>query len=64
MLGVAQFLMVLDTAVMNVSVAQLVDDFDTQVRSAFSPFNKGFTHQFITLTRHDIGNGAATKFTT
>ena len=30
-LGVAQFLMVLDTAVMNVSVAQLVDDFDTQV---------------------------------
>ena len=30
-LGVAQFLMVLDTAVMNVSVTQLVEDFDTQV---------------------------------
>lgn len=30
-LGVAQFLMVLDSAVMNVSVAQLVEDFDTEV---------------------------------
>lgn len=30
-LGVAQFLMVLDSAVMNVSVTQLVEDFDTEV---------------------------------
>lgn len=30
-LGLAQFLMVLDSAVMNVSVSQLVDDFDTEV---------------------------------
>ncbi|MEU2280916.1 MFS transporter [Streptomyces sp. NPDC013178] len=30
-LGTAQFLMVLDTAVMNVSISQLVDDFDTEV---------------------------------
>ncbi|MFF8614347.1 MFS transporter [Streptomyces sp. NPDC015350] len=30
-LGAAQFLMVLDTAVMNVSISQLVDDFDTEV---------------------------------
>jgi EmrB/QacA subfamily drug resistance transporter len=30
-LGAAQFLMVLDQAVMNVSISQLVDDFDTQV---------------------------------
>jgi MFS family permease len=30
-LGAAQFLMVLDTAVMNVSISQLVDDFDTDV---------------------------------
>src|SRR6185437_12426091 len=28
---VAQFLMVLDQAVMNVSISQLVDDFDTEV---------------------------------
>ncbi|MEV4538694.1 MFS transporter [Asanoa sp. NPDC049518] len=31
MLGLAQFLMVLDTSVMNVSISQLVDDFDTDV---------------------------------
>jgi EmrB/QacA subfamily drug resistance transporter len=30
-LGAAQFLMVLDTAVMNVSISTLVDDFDTEV---------------------------------
>lgn len=30
-LGIAQFLMVLDSAVMNVSVSQLVEDFDTEV---------------------------------
>src|SRR4051795_8587098 len=30
-LGVAQFLMVLDQAVMNVSISQLVSDFDTDV---------------------------------
>ena len=30
-LGIAQFLMVLDTAVMNVSISQLVHDFDTTV---------------------------------
>jgi MFS family permease len=30
-LGIAQFLMVLDTAVMNVSISQLVHDFDTEV---------------------------------
>lgn len=30
-LGVAQFLMVLDTSVMNVSITQLVEDFDTEV---------------------------------
>jgi EmrB/QacA subfamily drug resistance transporter len=30
-LGTAQFLMVLDTSVMNVSISQLVDDFDTDV---------------------------------
>ncbi|AYL38593.1 MFS transporter [Streptomyces fungicidicus] len=30
-LGAAQFLMVLDTSVMNVSVSRLVDDFDTEV---------------------------------
>src|SRR3954467_8971120 len=30
-LAAAQFLMVLDQAVMNVSISQLVDDFDTQV---------------------------------
>ncbi|MEV4947658.1 MFS transporter [Streptomyces sp. NPDC053755] len=30
-LGAAQFLMVLDTAVMNVSISQLVEDFDTEV---------------------------------
>lgn len=30
-LGAAQFVMVLDTAVMNVSLGQLVDDFDTSV---------------------------------
>ena len=30
-LGVAQFLMVLDTSVMNVSISQLVEDFDTEV---------------------------------
>ncbi|HEV7712060.1 MAG TPA: MFS transporter [Asanoa sp.] len=30
-LGLAQFLMVLDTSVMNVSISQLVDDFDTDV---------------------------------
>ena len=30
-LGAAQFLMVLDTAVMNVSISQLVEDFDTTV---------------------------------
>ena len=30
-LGVAQFLMVLDSAVMNVSISQLVEDFDTEV---------------------------------
>ncbi|MFF0434285.1 MFS transporter [Streptomyces sp. NPDC004327] len=30
-LGAAQFLMVLDTAVMNVSITQLVEDFDTDV---------------------------------
>lgn len=30
-LGTAQFLMVLDTSVMNVSISQLVDDFDTEV---------------------------------
>ncbi|MFD8821203.1 MFS transporter [Streptomyces sp. NPDC059605] len=30
-LGAAQFLMVLDTAVMNVSISRLVDDFDTEV---------------------------------
>jgi MFS family permease len=30
-LGAAQFLMVLDQAVMNVSISQLVEDFDTQV---------------------------------
>ncbi|MFG3349835.1 MFS transporter [Streptomyces sp. NPDC048018] len=30
-LGTAQFLMVLDTAVMNVSISQLVEDFDTEV---------------------------------
>ena len=32
-LGAAQFLMVLDTAVMNVSISQLVKDFDTSVNS-------------------------------
>jgi EmrB/QacA subfamily drug resistance transporter len=32
-LGTAQFLMVLDTAVMNVSISQLVKDFDTEVTS-------------------------------
>ena len=32
-LSVAQFLMVLDQAVMNVSVSQLVEDFDTDVTS-------------------------------
>ncbi|MFI8962348.1 MFS transporter [Streptomyces sp. NPDC053493] len=32
-LGAAQFLMVLDTAVMNVSISQLVEDFDTEVTS-------------------------------
>lgn len=32
-LGTAQFLMVLDTAVMNVSITQLVEDFDTEVTS-------------------------------
>ena len=31
MLGAAQFLMVLDQAVMNVAISQLVDDFDTTV---------------------------------
>ena len=30
-LGLAQFLMVLDQAVMNVSISQLVEDFDTTV---------------------------------
>lgn len=30
-LGVAQFVMVLDTSVMNVSITQLIDDFDAQV---------------------------------
>ena len=30
-LGAAQFLMVLDQAVMNVAISQLVDDFDTTV---------------------------------
>ncbi|MET9732049.1 MFS transporter [Streptomyces sp. NPDC006458] len=30
-LGTAQFLMVLDTSVMNVSISQLVEDFDTEV---------------------------------
>ena len=30
-LGTAQFLMVLDTSVMNVSISQLVKDFDTEV---------------------------------
>lgn len=30
-LGAAQFLMVLDTSVMNVSISRLVDDFDTEV---------------------------------
>lgn len=30
-LGIAQFLMVLDSAVMNVSVSQIVEDFDTEV---------------------------------
>src|SRR4029450_3840191 len=30
-LGTAMFLMVLDTAVMNVSISQLVEDFDTEV---------------------------------
>ncbi|MEU9572524.1 MFS transporter [Streptomyces massasporeus] len=30
-LGAAQFLMVLDTSVMNVSISQLVEDFDTEV---------------------------------
>src|SRR2546423_8949909 len=30
-LGIAQFLMVLDTAVMNVSISQLVEDFHTEV---------------------------------
>ena len=30
-LGVAQFLMVLDQAVMNVAISQLVEDFDTTV---------------------------------
>ena len=30
-LGTAQFLMVLDQAVMNVAISQLVDDFDTTV---------------------------------
>src|SRR5688572_24385409 len=30
-LGIAQFLMVLDSAVMNVSISQLVEDFDTDV---------------------------------
>src|SRR5436305_2733742 len=30
-LGIAQFLMVLDTAVMNVSISQLVSDFHTEV---------------------------------
>jgi MFS family permease len=30
-LGTAQFLMVLDTSVMNVSITQLVEDFDTEV---------------------------------
>jgi len=30
-LGIAQFLMVLDTAVMNVSISQLVHDFNTEV---------------------------------
>ena len=30
-LGAAQFLMVLDTAVMNVSISTLVDDFNTEV---------------------------------
>ena len=30
-LAAAQFLMVLDQAVMNVSISQLVDDFDTEV---------------------------------
>src|SRR3954467_9095292 len=30
-LGIAQFLMVLDTAVMNVSISQLVHDFHTEV---------------------------------
>ena len=30
-LAAAQFLMVLDQAVMNVSISQLVDDFDTDV---------------------------------
>lgn len=30
-LGVAQFLMVLDTSVMNVSISQLVEDFDTEI---------------------------------
>ncbi|MGW3246658.1 MFS transporter [Streptomyces sp. NPDC001070] len=30
-LGMAQFLMVLDTSVMNVSISQLVEDFDTEV---------------------------------
>src|SRR3954453_16727725 len=32
-MGTAQFLMVLDTAVMNVSISQLVKDFDTEVSS-------------------------------
>lgn len=32
-LGTAQFLMVLDTSVMNVSISQLVEDFDTEVTS-------------------------------
>ncbi|MFD8209380.1 MFS transporter [Streptomyces sp. NPDC059695] len=32
-LGAAQFLMVLDTSVMNVSISQLVEDFDTEVTS-------------------------------
>src|SRR6478609_4202714 len=30
-LGTAQFLMVLDASVMNVSISQLVEDFDTEV---------------------------------
>ena len=32
-LGAAQFLSVLDTSVMNVSISQLVEDFDTDVTS-------------------------------